>query len=148
MLCGTHPTDLYRDWQYVHSSILVSWLCNVLYRPQRPWEHEVSQTWNNQTGFYIMRINISFSEADNLWRAHFILADMEYHLVTYHRYLAQNLIKIQLIVSNAKHMYMHIMLYYMHFIQIILQFKPCVLSSKELVYFDTSISQLVHGRYA
>jgi hypothetical protein len=91
---------------------------------------------------------IFFPGFDNLCKAHFIL---DLYGVSfgnlYHRYLAQNLIKIRLIVSKAKHVYMHIMLYYIHFIQIILKFHQCVLSSKELVSADMLISLLARGRY-
>jgi hypothetical protein len=60
-----------------------------------------------------MQTNDFLLEADNMCRDHFILDRYEFPLcIFYHRYLPQNLIKIQLIVSKAKRVHANYALLY------------------------------------
>jgi hypothetical protein len=96
-----------------------------------------------------MQTNDFFLEADNLCKYHFILDRYGLPLCNfYHRYLPQNLIKIQLIVSKAKRVHANYALLYALYTDYIKIPSVCVLSSKELFTADTSISLLAHGRYA
>jgi hypothetical protein len=81
-----------------------------------PWEPEVSQTWNNQTIFYIMQINIFFLKLITCVKLTLYWTDMDYHFVTFttdtwHK-IWSNFNKIRSIVSKANRVHAYNALLY------------------------------------